>query len=91
MTTICMLSFLLFSHILRFDLLVWMVGIPVLIIAVISLIFQHRQYKRITAEQQQLLKVKRNAIEYDLVLKTMKLTVWRRNRPSPCRPYPSSW
>ena len=77
MTTICMISILLFSQILRFDLLVWMVGIPVLIIAVITLIFQHRQYKRITAEQQQLLKVKRNAIEYDLVLKTMKLTVWR--------------
>ncbi len=91
MTTICMISILLFSHILRFDLLVWMVGIPVLIIAVITLIFQHRQYKRITAEQQQLLKVKRNAIEYDLVLKTMKLTVWRIDLPTRTITYESDY
>jgi signal transduction histidine kinase len=86
-----MISILLFSHILRFDLLVWMVGIPVLIIAVITLIFQHRQYKRITAEQQQLLKVKRNAIEYDLVLKTMKLTVWRIDLPTRTITYESDY
>ena len=62
--------------------MVWIVGISILFVAIIAVILQYRQHKRLDAELKKLSKVKRNTIEYDLVLKAMKLTVWRIDVPT---------
>lgn len=67
---------------MRIDLLVWMVGIPVLIILFVLLFFQQRQYRNLKKELKLLSKVRRHAIEYDLVMKAMKLTVWHIDVPT---------
>ena len=76
---------------MRIDLLAWVVGISMLIIAIIALYLQLRQNKRLITELKKLNKVKRNAIEYDLVLKAMKLTVWRIDVPTRTITYESDF
>ena len=69
----------------------WIVGIFILCIAIITLFLQYRQQKRLDAELKNLSKVKRNTIEYDLVLKAMKLTVWRIDVPTRTITYESDY
>lgn len=76
---------------MRADLMVWIVGIFILCIAIITLFLQYRQQKRLDAELKNLSKVKRNTIEYDLVLKAMKLTVWRIDVPTRTITYESDY
>lgn len=76
---------------MRADLMVWIVGIFILGIAIITLFLQYRQHKRLDAELKNLSKVKRNTIEYDLVLKAMKLTVWRIDVPTRTITYESDY
>lgn len=76
---------------MRADLMVWIVGIFILCIAIITLFLQYRQHKRLDAELKNLSKVKRNTIEYDLVLKAMKLTVWRIDVPTRTITYESDY
>ena len=71
--------------------MVWIVGIFILCIAIITLFLQYRQQKRLDAELKNLSKVKRNTIEYDLVLKAMKLTVWRIDVPTRTITYESDY
>ena len=71
--------------------MVWIVGIFILCIAIITLFLQYRQHKRLDAELKNLSKVKRNTIEYDLVLKAMKLTVWRIDVPTRTITYESDY
>lgn len=71
--------------------MVWIVGIFILCIAIIAVILQYRQHKRLDAELKNLSKVKRNTIEYDLVLKAMKLTVWRIDVPTRTITYESDY
>ena len=76
---------------MRADLMVWIVGISILFVAIIAVILQYRQHKRLDAELKNLSKVKRNTIEYDLVLKAMKLTVWRIDVPTRTITYESDY
>ena len=71
--------------------MVWIVGIFILCIAIITLFLQYRQHKRLDAELKNLSKVKRNTIEYDLVMKAMKLTVWRIDVPTRTITYESDY
>ena len=88
---ICMIYLFSLSDLMRIDLLVWFAGIPVLIVAVIMLFYQWRQHRQLKEELNQLSKVKRNTIEYDLVLKAMKLTVWRIDLPTRTITYESDY
>ena len=76
MMTDTVLLFYLYDW-LRIDVLIWVVSIPLVLIAVAMAIVQYRQYRRLSAELKQLSKMKTHSIEYELVLKTMKLCVWR--------------
>lgn len=78
-------------ELMRADLMVWIVGISILFVAIIAVILQYRQHKRLDAELKNLSKVKRNTIEYDLVLKAMKLTVWRIDVPTRTITYESDY
>ncbi len=71
--------------------MVWIVGISILFVAIIAVFLQYRQHKRLDAELKKLSKVKRNTIEYDLVLKAMKLTVWRIDVPTRTITYESDY
>ena len=70
------------SALLQLDILVWVVGIPLLVFAVATLYLQQRQYRKLKEELAQLSKIKRHTIEYDLVLKAMKLSIWRVDVPT---------
>ena len=61
----------------RLDIMAWVVGVPVVIAAVVLLFVQQRQSRRLREDLRQLSKIKRHTIEYELVLKTMKLSIWR--------------
>ena len=65
------------SSLMRIDIMVWVAGIPVVTLLSIILFYQVKQYRQLKAELAQLAKIKRHSIEYELVLKTMKLSTWR--------------
>jgi len=66
----------------RFDILAWLIGVPIIIAAIVLLILQHRQTRKLKGDLSHLAKIKRHTIEYELVLKTMKLSVWRLDVPT---------
>ena len=72
-------------------LLAWVLGVPVVIVAVVLLVVQQRQSRRLQEDLKQLSKIKRHTIEYELVLKTMKLCVWRIDVPSKTVTYESDY
>ena len=59
------------------DILVWIVGTPLLLAALFYLFYQYRQSRLLNEELAQLSQVRHHTIEYDLVLKAMKLCIWR--------------
>lgn len=61
----------------RFDIMAWIVGLLVVAAAVALLLVQQRQSRKLQSELAQLSKIKRHTIEYELMLKTMKLCIWR--------------
>ncbi len=65
-----------FSSLTRIDVLLWVVGIPAVIAFVIALYLQIRQHSRLKTELDQLNSIKRYNIEYELVLKAMRLSIW---------------
>jgi len=67
---------------LRLDILAWFLGVPLLIAGVGLLVYQYRNYRRLRAELGMLDKVKTHSVEYDLVMKAMKLLVWRLDVPT---------
>ena len=67
---------------MRLDIMAWVLGVPVVIVAVVLLVVQQRQSRRLKEDLKQLSKIKRHTIEYELVLKTMKMCVWRIDVPS---------
>jgi len=91
MTTFCVILFLTIGQLLRIDVLVWVLGIPVVLAAAATLYYQMKQHRQLRTELRMLSKVKRNAIEYDLVLKAMKLTVWRIDVPTRTITYESDF
>lgn len=65
-----------FSSLTRIDVLLWVVGIPAVIAFVIALYLQIRQHSRLKTELDQLNSIKYYNIEYELVLKAMRLSIW---------------
>ena len=65
-----------FSSLTRIDVLLWAVGVPAVIAFVIALYLQIRQHSRLKTELDQLNSIKRYNIEYELVLKAMRLSIW---------------
>lgn len=61
----------------RLDILVWIAGIPLLLFAVIWLYKQLRLRKELQEELSIFSRVQRHTVEYDLVLKVMKMAIWR--------------
>ena len=80
-----------FYDIMRYDIMVWVVAIPLVLVALALAIAQYRQYKRLSAELKQLSKMKSHSIEYELVLKVMKLCVWRYDVPTATVTYESDY
>lgn len=64
------------SSLTRIDVLVWVLGIPVVIAFGVVLYAQMKLHFRLRKELLQLGKIKHQNIEYELVLKAMKLAVW---------------
>ena len=91
MTTFSVILFLAIGQLLRIDILVWVLGIPVVVAAAAMLYYQKKQHRQLRTELRMLSKVKRNTIEYDLVLKAMKLTVWRIDVPTRTITYESDF
>ncbi len=67
---------------LRFDILAWVIGIPIIAFALLLLILQLRQSRALEKDLEQLKKIKRHSIEYELVLKAMKLSIWHLDVPT---------
>ena len=69
MTTITATIFLLFSlrSLLRMDVLVWFVAVPLLVGGVMLIVYQRRRQKELDSELAQLHKAMRHNIEYELV------------------------
>lgn len=61
----------------RLDIMVWIVGIPLLVCATIWLLYQLRQSRLLNEKLSLLSKMQRHSVEYDLVLKVMKMAIWR--------------
>lgn len=91
MTTFSVILFLAIGQLLRIDILIWVLGIPVVLAAAATLYYQMKQHRELRTELRMLSKVKRNTIEYDLVLKAMKLTVWRIDVPTRTITYESDF
>ena len=56
--------------------IMWGFGVLLLIVLIVSAVVQYRAGKRIRKELSELEKVRQDNIEYDLVLKAMKLATW---------------
>ena len=56
--------------------LTWCLAVVVLLGTVVSLYYQYKQGRELQSELDQLGKVKKHNVEYELVLKTMKLCTW---------------
>jgi signal transduction histidine kinase len=67
---------------LRFDILAWVIGIPVVLLAIVMLVIQQRQSRKLGRDLEQLKKIKRHSVEYELVLKAMKLSIWHLDVPT---------
>ena len=65
------------NTVVRFDILAWILGVPVLLAAIALLYFQQRQTRKLQDELLQLSRIKRHTVEYELVLKAMKIGIWR--------------
>lgn len=70
------------NNLMRLDILIWVVGILVLLASVVALYYQRRYYFHLTKELGRLEEIKRHSIEYELVLKTMRLSIWRIDVPT---------
>jgi signal transduction histidine kinase len=65
-----------FSNLFQIDILFWLIALPVVVVLVCCLIWQRYQHQMLESEMSMLNAVQRRTIEYDLVLKAMKLAVW---------------
>jgi len=67
---------------LQFDILAWVIGAPLVVLAVVSLVIQRRQTRMLKEDLAHLAKIKRHTVEYELMMKSMKLSVWRLDIPT---------
>jgi signal transduction histidine kinase len=77
MTVTNMITLFAIKSWLQLDILAWIIGIPVLVILIVVLVSQYRHSRQLKGELNQLSKVKTLSVEYELVLKAMRLGVWR--------------
>lgn len=61
----------------RLDILLWIACVPLLLYAVMLLYYQLRKRRMFKDELSLLSMMQRHSVEYDLVLKVMKLAIWR--------------
>ncbi len=90
MISVCAIHFNI-ETLLRLDILVWLVGGVLLVGALVALYYQRKTHRRLEDELAQLAKIHRHTIEYDLVLKAMKLSVWRIDVPTRTITYESDY
>ena len=76
MPSIMKLLLVTFSNLFQIDILFWLIALPVVVVLVCCLIWQRYQHQMLESEMSMLNAVQRRTIEYDLVLKAMKLAVW---------------
>ena len=76
MPSIMILLLVTFSSLFQIDILFWLIALPVVVVLVCCLIWQRYQHQMLESEMSMLNAVQRRTIEYDLVLKAMKLAVW---------------
>jgi signal transduction histidine kinase len=67
---------------IRLDILIWIVGIPMLLTALVLLWIQYRHSRTLKGNVTRLAKLKNHSVEYDFILKAMKLAVWRLDVPT---------
>jgi len=67
---------------LQFDILAWVIGVPLVLLAVTALLIQRRQTLQLKEDLSHLARIKRHTIEYELMMKSMKLSVWRLDIPT---------
>lgn len=67
---------------IRLDILIWIVGIPMLLTALVLLWVQYRHSRTLKGNVTRLAKLKNHSVEYDFILKAMKLAVWRLDVPT---------
>ena len=82
MAVTCMIVLFSLHSLMRMDILVWIVGLPVLLAAIILLYYQYRQSRTLKSEMGLFSKMKIHSVEYDLVLKAMKLAIWHLDIPA---------
>ena len=66
----------------KLDILAWVVGLPLIVGACWLLWHQYHQNKSLDSELAQLRKMRRYSIEYEMVIKAMKLCIWRIDVPT---------
>lgn len=76
MNTIGILPLISFADLMQMDILFWLIALPMVVLLTVYWIWQKRQHKKLESEVALLDTVKQRTIEYDLVLKAMKLAVW---------------
>lgn len=76
MNAIESLPLIALADLMQIDILFWLIALLVVLLLLMYLIWQQQQYKILGSELTMLNGVKRRTIEYDLVLKAMKLAVW---------------
>ena len=76
MNTIGNMPLIGLADLMQLDILFWLCAIPLVVLLVLFLIWQQHQYKTLESELTILNTAKGRAIEYDLVLKAMRLAVW---------------
>ena len=76
MNTIGILPLICLADLMQIDILLWLLAIPIMVLLVVYLVYQQHQHKKLEEELSMLTTVKRHTIEYDLVLKAMKLAIW---------------
>jgi len=57
----------------------WVLGVLLLLFLLVSIFFQKRTGRRLKGELEELDKIKKGNLEYDFVLKAMKIAVWKYN------------
>ena len=65
------------QNLLRLDIMIWIAGIPLLVLACMWLYHQIHQRNELQKELSMLSKVQRHSVEYDVGLKVMKLAIYR--------------
>lgn len=76
MPSIMILLLVTFPNLFQIDILFWLIALPVVVVLVCCLVWQRYQHQMLESEMSMLNAVQRRTIEYDLVLKAMKLAVW---------------